>query len=512
MGEQGLEGRGRSRLRMRAMAAAACVVTSLLLGSVGWAQAPSAEGYRIPGHATAEPIGGQPPAGAVPSSPDLGFELMRQRAFEAILYYMPALAIHRFRAGPDQALGMADNVIATYSQTATPALEALTANASTPYISAFTDLREGPVVLEVPAAGADGTLYGQVVDAWQTAIADIGPSGLDRGRGARYLFTPPEYAGSIPEGFLHVPSSTYRISLAFRSIVASGKTPRDAFEYARRLRMYSLSEAGDPPPQEFVDPSGDRVSTLPLYDERAFEDLHEIVSVEPVREGERTMRGMLKSLGIERGKPFEPDEKTTRAMRQGAVDAWYFLQDWYDNVPQEMLFWPDRHYMSLIVPDENRRFTYEYRDHIDLIPRAARYFMGTYFPKELSETPATEYLAALADAAGKPLVAGQTYQLTIPPDMPVEQFWALTVYDRNTFSFIYTPSGRTTLSSYDMDAMVKNADGSVTIFIGPEAPGGAESNWIDTAGKRPLPTVRFYGPTEELHQRRFKLGDVERVD
>ena len=51
--------------------------------------------------------------------------------------------------------------------------------------------------------------------------------------------------------------------------------------------------------------------------------------------------------------------------------------------------------------------------------------------------------------------------------MPVQQFWALTVYDRATMGFIYTDLERTTLSSYDLTAMQKNPDGGVTIYVAP---------------------------------------------
>ena len=122
---------------------------------------------------------------------------------------------------------------------------------------------------------------GQVVDAWQFTIADVGPSGMDKGRAARYLFTPPGYRGPVPPGYLHVASPNYRIALAFRSVIVKGKTLEDAFKYAHRLRMYDLAEAGHPPKQKFVDPSDDRYATIPIYDERHFADLHAIFSVEP---------------------------------------------------------------------------------------------------------------------------------------------------------------------------------------------------------------------------------------
>ena len=461
--------------------------------------------------AQTDPLGGQPPRGATCSIKDFDYQIKYQRAFEAVLWNMPAIAIYSFRRAAFTDLGLKDNDIIAYSTTATPRLEAITANSTTPYIAAYTDLRKGPVVLEIPTAGPDGSLYGQVVDAWQFTIADVGPIGLDKGKGGKMLFTPPDFKGTVPPHYIHVSSPNYRIALAFRSVPAPGKTTADAYQYAKRLRMYYLSEAAHPPQQKFVDPSDQRYPTLPFYDERHFEDMHAIMSVEPVREHDKVMMGMLLSLGIEKGKPFDPDETTRRALRQAAIDAWFYLQHWYDNFPAGKLYWPDRHYGALLQADANRTFTFIYDDCVDLIHRAAEYFWCTYMPKVLSDSPATQYLMAVADKNGKLLEAGKTYKIDVPKDMPVKQFWALTVYDRATMSFIYSDSERTTLSSYDVGKMKKNPDGGVTIYVGPQAPSGYEANWIPTSGKRPLPAMRLYGPTEDINNKTFKLDDFELV-
>src|SRR5215475_1820208 len=160
----------------------------LVLNSALAQQPPVVAGAGQPG----EPLGGQPPKGSKPSVQDWDYQIKYQRAFEAVLWNMPAIAIYSLRRAAFENLGMKDNDIITYSATATPRLEAITANSSTPYIAAYTDLRKGPVVLEIPASGPDGSLYGQVVDAWQFTIADVGPRGLDRGKAAKYLFTPPD--------------------------------------------------------------------------------------------------------------------------------------------------------------------------------------------------------------------------------------------------------------------------------------------------------------------------------
>jgi len=458
-----------------------------------------------------EPLGGQPPAGSSPSVKDFDYEIKYNRAFEAILWSMPATSIYAFRRAFDE-LGLNDNDIIAYSAGATPKLEALTANSTTPYITSCTDLRKGPVVLELPPAEPDASLYGQVVDAWQFTIADVGPAGLDQGKGGKYLFTPPGFQGDIPTGYFHVPSPNYRIAFAFRSIAAPGKTAADAFQYAHKLRMYFLSQVGNPPQQRFVDPINDRYATLPYYDERAFKDLYEIVSTEPVREQDKVMMGMLTSLGIEKGKPFNPDETTKRAMRNAAIDAWFYLQDRYDHFPAEHYYWPDRHYASLLVADSHNTFTFIDDDRIDLIPRAMLYFAGTFIPKTQSDKPANVYLSPMADRNGHVLEAGKLYKVNVPADVPVRQFWSLTVYDRATWAFIYSESNRTTLSTFDLPGMTKNPDGSVTLYVGPKAPAGLESNWIPTRGKRPFPNLRFYGATDALHNKTFKMPDFEEVE
>jgi hypothetical protein len=252
------------------------------------------------------PNGGQPPPGSTSSIKDFEYQIKYQRAFEAVLWNIPAVAIYSFRRGAFEELGLKDNDIIAYSGTATPKLEAITANSTTPYITAFTDLRKGPVVLEVPVAGAEGSVYGQVVDAWQFTIADVGPSGLDKGEGGKLLFTPPGYKGKVPKGYIQVASPNFRIAFALRSVPAPGMSVSDAYQYAKKLRMYYLSEAANPPEQRFVDPIKERYPTLPYYDERHFEEMHAIMRIEPVNPQDKVMMGMLASLGIEKGKPLMP--------------------------------------------------------------------------------------------------------------------------------------------------------------------------------------------------------------
>jgi hypothetical protein len=96
-------------------------------------------------------VGGQPPAGASQSLPDLETQVAYQRAFEAVLWAMPASAIYRLEVGILELPGMANNVILAYSAPMRTYHELITRNQVTPYIAATSDLRKGPIVLEIPA-------------------------------------------------------------------------------------------------------------------------------------------------------------------------------------------------------------------------------------------------------------------------------------------------------------------------------------------------------------------------
>jgi hypothetical protein len=459
-----------------------------------------------------EPDGGQPPLGTQPSVADLWEQVAYQRAFEAVVWSQPAVAIYGIRRGQFTCLGLKDNDVMAMSRPLTTKHEFLTANNTTPYITSNADLRAGAVVVDVPAAGDNGVMYGQVVDAWQDAIADVGPSGVDAGKGGKYLFLPPGFDAEIPEGYIAVQSTTYRIAFAFRSIALPGMTNKDASDYARQLRIYPLSQAADPPPTRFVDGIDQRISTLPYYDHRYFLDLHEIVSVEPVRERDKVMMGMLATLGIEPGKRFEPSDALVKVLDRAAADAYFYLQELVQRTQMTNLYWPTRYWSYFFYPDAEGGFAFDGATALDYTSRAVMYHPGTYYPRRLAERPATVYLCGMADSEGRPLAGGATYRLRVPKEMPVKQFWALIVYDYATWAFIYSQQNRVGLSSYDLPSLATNDDGSVDLYIGPEAPTGLESNWIPTSGKRPFPVLRLYAADEPFWDKTFVLPDLELLE
>ena len=425
---------------------------------------------------------------------------------------MPASAIYRWRMGLAEIPGVDNNVFIGNSSPLVSKHKFITANTATPYISAYTDLSKGPVVLEIPAASEKASLYGQVVDAWQSTIAGVGPSGLDKGQGGKYLFIPPAYKEAIPDGYIPIKSTSFRIALAFRSVRGKSATEADAYTYAQTMKMYYLSEMPVPTTTPFIDGFQYSLFTLPFYDIRALQDIYNIVSIEPVREQDKVMMGMLATLGIERGKPFTPAENLKAAMGRGVIDAYHYIHDRVLKVHAENMYWPDRNWSFAMVPDDKSGFDFITDNAVEIDRRSAAWQFFTFYPKLLTEQPATVYLAPMADSQGRSLEAGKSYRLTIPKDIPVKQFWSLTVYDEATWGFLDNPLGRSGLDSYNKDKLKENSDGSIDLFFGPKAPKDMESNWIPTMDKKPYLWLRLYGADTAFWDKSFKMPDVERID
>jgi hypothetical protein len=102
----------------------------------------------------------------------------------------------------------------------------------------------------------------------------------------------------------------------------------------------------------------------------------------------------------------------------------------------------------------------------------------------------------------------------VPKDVPVGQFWALTLYSENTRRPY--DNGGTKISDVSLDSRMDqvkyNDDGSIDPFVGPDAPKGYESNHLKTVGDDGwFVYFRLYAPEEAFFDKSFKLGDFEMI-
>ena len=171
-------------------------------------------------------------------------------------------------------------------------------------------------------------------------------------------------------------------------------------------------------------------------------------------------------------------------------------------------FWPDRKWVIPTPPiGVTTLFKWEVANYFDVDSRGIA--LASFFGPTASLGKGSFYLASYVDASGQPLRGENTYRLRVPANAPVREFWALTVYDNDTAA-LFRDSTRLTVGSLDKD-LRKNADGSVDIYIGANAPAGQEANWLYTPpGKTWWPWFRFYGPEQALFEKSWKLPDFER--
>ncbi|WP_426239775.1 DUF1254 domain-containing protein [Pararhizobium sp. DWP1-1-3] len=388
--------------------------------------------------------------------------------------------------------------------------QTLTPNPDAIYLMAFTNTKEaGPIVIEVPPADG-GSINGNIVTVWQMALEDAGPSGADQGKGGKYLVLPPGYTDAVPEGYIPLRSDTFGGYALLRSNLSSHSEADIAksVAYAKRLKVYPLSQAASPQETVFTDAKDVIFDSTIRYDASFFESLNRIVQTEPWLSRDRVMINQLKSLGIEKGKPFKPTAAAAKHLEAGIREGREWLETAYDTglLPfYEASRWNYAGNPELV---KSAQASYNEPDAYPVDLRAVAYSYAFVGLKRMGT--GQFYLISIKDKDGRDFDGAKTYRLKVPASVPVEQYWSLTAYDRQTHALIRNMK-RASRSSQIADLM-KNPDGSVDLFLGPKAPHGKDVNWIPTDPKRDFEVMfRFYAPTKALFDKAWVLPDIERV-
>lgn len=160
-----------------------------------------------------------------------------QRAVQAFLLGMPAVSQVANR-NAFATLGPPNTVLPIFEQLTDSRSIILTGNDNTVYSWVWLDLSKGPMVLEVPPK-----VLGTANDMWQRWVVDVGITGPDKGQGGKYLFLPPGYEGSTPNGYHTVHSPTFGLWIPWRSFLVNGD-PQPGVDLVKKFtKIYPLADA-----------------------------------------------------------------------------------------------------------------------------------------------------------------------------------------------------------------------------------------------------------------------------
>ncbi len=435
---------------------------------------------------------------------------IERRAVEAVIWGMPAVNADLMLQEMLSKTSGKVNQILYWSRPADQKNQTLTPNPDATYFMTFFNTKDvGPVVIEVPPADG-GSLAANIDNVWQMPLADAGPEGVDQGKGGKYLILPPGYTGAPPQGYIVLQSDTYSGYALLRSNLVSHNDEDIAksVAYGKRIKVYPLSQAANPPQTTFTDAADIVITATIRYDLSFFQSLNRIVQTEPWLQRDRAMIDQLKSIGIEKGKPFNPDAKTQDILNAAVREAQAWLAAKYEaGLPP---YWEASRWTVPALPEVVVAQTSSYGDP-DSYPidgRGVIYTYGFIGIKHLGTAQA--YLISIKDKDGHTFAGGNSYRLTVPANAPVKQYWSVTAYDRETHALIRNMA-RASRSSQIPD-LQKNADGSVDIYFGPKAPAGKETNWVPTDASRNFELMfRVYGPEKAFHDKTWKLPDIERI-
>jgi hypothetical protein len=455
-------------------------------------------------------------------------ELLFQRATQAYLWALPLTNTLGMKLGSEAVFGAGYDVLPIWKKRLDAKTLVTTPNSDVIYAMSYVDLgADGPLVFEAPP-----NLQGILLDFWQRPIpvdggkfrGDVGLPGPDAGKGGKFLLLPPGYEGPVPPDHYVYRSGTNNVFVFLRAFYRDANDLSAPVKLIEQSRIYPLNGAAAAKPMRFPDASGVPANMLPRADATAFDALKHLLDSEGPHLAAPDALGLLASIGIVRGQPFEPDARTRSILDAAARTAYKISRViGFEEAARggSLRVHADRRWINpldnVTPPGPGNQLDLSWQNlagqYIDLDARIW-YFTNYYSvsPGMLSKIPGkgAAYMIAFTDAAGTPLSGGKNYRLDLPRDVPAANFWSITLYEAENGSGL--ANGQPFPSLGSRDAPVQNDDGSTSLYFGPKAPPDRERNWLATpAGRGYFAVLRLYGPTEAAIGKTWKPGDFQPV-
>lgn len=456
-------------------------------------------------------------------------ELLFQRATQTYLWAMPLINTLGMKNGSEKVFGAGHNILPVWKRRVDAKTLVTTPNSDVIYALSYLNVgRDGPLVFEA-AAGLQGIL----LDFWQRPIpgpaenyrGDVGFFGPDKGKGGKYLIVPLGYDKPVPEGHYVYRSATNNVFLFLRSFYQDPSDLTPAVRIMEATKIYPLGGEASARPMQFPDASGVPANMLPVSDGSVFEHLKQLVDSEVGNLASPDGLGMLASIGIVKGRPFNPDAHDRTILDRAAKTAYRtsrVIGREESAGGRSLRVYPDRRWLNPFADGTpsnpsgalDLAWNNVAGGYVDLDTRI--WMFTDYYsisPGMVSQTPGlgAKYMIAFTDSTGTPLSGGTNYRVKLPPNVPAANFWSMTMYEAANASGLANGQPFPSLGSRDKPE--QNADGSTDLYFGPAAPKGHERNWLRTVpGNGYFAILRLYGPTETAINLSWKPSDVEKAD
>lgn len=459
------------------------------------------------------------------------------RGIDVFLNFIPATSIEGIRLG-FKSLGADDsNEVLVFDNLMDSNPLFLTGNTDTVYAGAMLDLeKDGVTVVEIPPGAGPGTLN----DAFFRFVVDMGAPGPDEKKGGTYVILPPDYKGELKptlngmqdrgkdnrvsiiigdtqQKVWITQSTSYNNWLILRGFLKDGKPEHASNMWRTGLKIYPLADAKTPKKMKFINGSGKYFNTVHANDYKFYQELWHVIQKEPVSFIDPELRGQAAAIGIEKGKPFEPDARMKAILKDAvAVGNATARGIAFKSRDKNAYLFEGKQWFTGFIGRDYRWLKDDGNGGRNMDARTLFFYIATVnTPAMALQIPGvgSNYAMTTGDNNGDILYGEKNYKVTLPSGAPAKDFWSMVAYDPQTRSELQVPGGSLYPSKNNKrDELIYNKDGSVTLYFGPDAPKGLEPNWTETTpNKAWFAMLRLYGPLQPWFDKTWQPSDFELV-
>ncbi len=215
------------------------------------------------------------------------------------------------------------------------------------------------------------------------------------------------------------------------------------------------------------------------------------------------LRGQASAIGIEKGKPFNPDARLKTILEDAVAVANATARGIAFKPRDENAVWfKGKQWFTGFIGRDYRWLKDDGLGGRNMDARTLFFYLATVnTPAMALQVPGvgSNYALTTADKSGDILYGEKNYTLNLPADAPAQDFWSLVVYDPHTRSELQIPGcTRYPSKNNTRDKLVYNKDGSLDLYFGLKPPEGKlEANWIETVPcKAWFAMLHLYGPLQ----------------